>query len=356
MNNEQIYVFVTCHKTILFFSETGKFFHAEDGFEPNIFCDSDGEIIDNSAFSKKLSNFIVTKHLGFGTYSLFFDGYYLSAQPDGVITERTECHGWEIFSLLPLKTFLDQKYNCINNFQSLQQSNQISKNIHQTFSSARPPEAVKENIEKLKSMNPDWTYNYWSDKDLHDFIYHYYGWDILKLYLRINPRYGACRADLFRYLCLYQLGGVYLDIKSGSDISLNNIVKTDDQYLLSQWQNDPGQKFFNFGTHAELDFIPGGEFQQWHIIAAAGHPFLEQVIKTVLRNISEYSEHTHGIGVLQVLRLTGPIVYTKTIHSMLSYHKHRFFDAEAEGLRFIATSKPSGGAKHYSTQITPIVL
>ena len=36
-------------------------------------------------------------------------------------------------------------------------------------------------------------------------------------------RHGAHKADLFRYCCLYKLGGVYLDIKMKPEKMLNKI-------------------------------------------------------------------------------------------------------------------------------------
>ena len=49
-----------------------------------------------------------------------------------------------------------------------------------------------------------------------NYIRREYGESILSCYLRIDPVYGAARADLFRYLLLYRTGGVYLDIKSAA--------------------------------------------------------------------------------------------------------------------------------------------
>ena len=35
---------------------------------------------------------------------------------------------------------------------------------------------------------------------------------MLNIYNSIDESYGPCRADLFRYLILYDKGGIYLDI------------------------------------------------------------------------------------------------------------------------------------------------
>ena len=47
-----------------------------------------------------------------------------------------------------------------------------------------------------------------------DFIKSSYGQREIASYNRINKSYGAARADYFRYLLLYQKGGVWLDAKT----------------------------------------------------------------------------------------------------------------------------------------------
>lgn len=234
----------------------------------------------------------------------------------------------------------------------------IARIIHQTYSTDAVPQAFAPAVAQLRAINSGWRYRYWSDKEVHDFIYGAYGWEILRLYLRINPRYGAARADLFRYLCLYHCGGVYLDIKSGGSADLDRIIQAEDTYLLSQWRNAAGGRYPGWGQHPELAGVAGGEFQQWFIIAAAGHPFLERVIERVLGNLAGYDEARDGVGRMAVLRTTGPIAYTLAIHPLLTVHDHRFFDAEAAGLRYCPRRNHLRvfGAESYLRQSTPLVL
>ena len=165
----------------------------------------------------------------------------------------------------------------------------IPRIIHQTYFSRNLPDELKENIERIKGMNPGWEYRYYDDSDIDDFIRTNYGQYVHELFSRINPKYGAARADLFRYLLMYKIGGVYLDIKSSTGRPLNDVLKPADRYLLSVWDNDAGGEHQGWGKHPELRHVSGGEFQQWHIVAAPGHPFLRVVIANVLRNIEIYN-------------------------------------------------------------------
>lgn len=155
----------------------------------------------------------------------------------------------------------------------------IPKIIHQTYKSRDLPPQFQASIDQLKAANPGWDYRFYDDSDIAKFISTFYGPHILKYYERINPQYGPARADLFRYLLLYKYGGVYLDIKSTFTKPIDEVVQTDDQYLLAQWCNRKDEKHEGFGMQSELNMTDGGEFQQWHIISAPGHPFLRAVIK-----------------------------------------------------------------------------
>ncbi len=208
----------------------------------------------------------------------------------------------------------------------------IPRLIHQKCQSRAdlPPE-LRRSVEALRGENPGWTHHLYDDEDAERFIAEHYPAEVLQLYNSISTHYGASRADLFRYLVIYALGGVYLDLKSGAMRPLDDIVRSDDRFLLAQWRNGPGEPHEDFGTWSDLaDDMPGGEFQQWHVIAAPGHPFLKAVIEAVLSNIVIYDPWLHGTGRRGVLRLTGPIAYTRAIAPILSLHPHRRVASEAD--------------------------
>lgn len=200
----------------------------------------------------------------------------------------------------------------------------IAKVIYQTFPTKELPPELERNVEHIRSMNPGWTHVLFDDQDIVAFIQREYGSEILAYYLRINPNYGAARADLFRYLLIYRMGGVYLDIKSRMTRPLDEIIREDDRFLLSNWGD------YNLVLHHELSDIPRGEFQNWHIIAVAGHPFLKAVIDAVLAKIDSYRPWLHGVGKNAVIRVTGPIAYTLAINPLLSQHPNRSVAGQSE--------------------------
>lgn len=234
----------------------------------------------------------------------------------------------------------------------------VPRVVHQTFHTRDLPPELADAVGAIQRGNPDWEHRLYDEADMRAFIQETYGPDVLACYEAINPKYRAARADLFRYLVIYRCGGVYLDIKSLPTRPLSAVIRPDDRFLISQWNNGPGEAYPEWGLHPELSRIPRGEFQQWYIAAAVGHPFLRAAIARVLRNLRTYNPGLHGVGQLGVLRVTGPIAYTLAIHPLLGRWPHRFVDSQADlGFEYSIYGKEGhkqafGG--HYSELDEPI--
>jgi hypothetical protein len=231
--------------------------------------------------------------------------------------------------------------------------------IHQTYPTLALPEDLQANVDQLKVLNPDWEYRLYDDRAVEQFIHAHYGEGMLRLFRTINPAYGAARADLFRYLAVYRLGGVYLDIKSRFQAPIDRFINAGDRFVVSQWSNGPGERYEGYGIHSGVAQVPGGEYQQWHVIAAPGSPFLRAVLKRVCANIAGYRLRREGVGWVPVLQLTGPIAYTLVIDPLLEVYPNRRVRREAElGLDY--SIRPghqhrSLFGQHYSQNRAPIV-
>jgi hypothetical protein len=217
----------------------------------------------------------------------------------------------------------------------------IPRIIHQTatspgFKSKNDIHPVLQaNIEKNMSLNPSYVHRLYDDQDIEKFILEHYGRDMYSLYRQINPLYGAAKADFFRYLLIYKVGGIYLDIKSSIERNLDEILTPDDNYILSTWHNREGE--FNEGWGMHPGCFPLGEYQQWHIISRPEHPFLQAVIKSVIDNIRNYDKEIFGVGTMGVVNTTGPVAYTRAIFEMLDYFNVRDFrrvKIEFMGIRY----------------------
>lgn len=185
----------------------------------------------------------------------------------------------------------------------------IPRIIHQTFRTNELPTPIQEIVDKLKLMNPEFEYRFYNDDDCYNFVKENYDEETLELYSSINPKYGSAKADFFRYLLMYKVGGVYLDIKSTTTAPLKNTILPTDEFVLSHWVGCDWKKELNY-QH--------GEFQNWHIICVPNHPFLKETIERVKRNLRNYNG---GVGKITVIHTTGPIPYSQAILSLLDRHK-----------------------------------
>jgi hypothetical protein len=231
----------------------------------------------------------------------------------------------------------------------------VPRLLHQHYlaGEAAIPDSIRGIRDSLRAANPGWTYSFWDAVRAENFISARYGADILARYRRIRPEYYAARSDLLRYLALYAEGGVYLDIKSTCDRPLDDAVRPGDRFLLMSW---------GVTGHAELAEVPDGEYLQWAIVTAPGHPFLREVILRVLNNIDDYSAWRSGVGRKGTLRLSGPVAYSLAIEPVRHLFPHTRLQHPAER-GFVYTALPHieshrdifGRTAHYAALDTPVV-
>ena len=232
-------------------------------------------------------------------------------------------------------------------------SQYIPKNIFQLIkdkNNINP--SFQKNIDYIKNLNPEWKYILLDDNDMVEYMKKNYPPYILDIYNMINPKYGAAKADFLRYLILYKEGGAYFDIKSAMKYPLDHIIKYDDEYILTHDKCNCQSSYLD---------SEDGEFQQWYIICRPGHPFLKKVIDNVINNILEYDIKKDGTGKPGVLKLTGPIAYTKSILPLLSHNKYTIYEMNDHiGLLYNnidnLTHVGLFSNKHYSKLDEPIVI
>ncbi|KHT40795.1 glycosyltransferase family 32 protein [Pectobacterium brasiliense] len=203
----------------------------------------------------------------------------------------------------------------------------IPKKIHQIYTKGVHdlPKEILVSVDKLRERNPGWEYYFYDENSIIEYIEKHYEKETLNIYLSIDPKYGAARADLFRYLLIYIEGGVYLDIKSSCSIPLDEAIKEDCEVLLCSWDNKKYGCDRNMGIHKELKFLKCGEYQQWNIIAVPGSPYIKSALDEVVYRLTNYKPWIYGVGMKGVLNTTGPIPFSVGIEKI---NKTEFFHHE----------------------------
>ena len=167
----------------------------------------------------------------------------------------------------------------------------IPKQIFQTFKTKNLPWLTKYHVWKMRKMNPEYSYNFFDDTMILDFLENEYPVEYLKAYKKLTI--GAAKADFFRYAILYKRGGVYLDIDSGVKKSFDKFVLDSDQAIISCEKNP-------------------GYYVQWALFFNKEHPFLKRTLELVLDNI-ETHRFPHDVH-----STTGPAAYSMAVNQCIS--------------------------------------
>lgn len=130
-------------------------------------------------------------------------------------------------------------------------------------------------MSSVRLLNPDYEYLFFDDERVEEFI------------VREFPQYRAVfesfevpiqRYDFFRYLAVYHYGGFYLDL----DVLLGSGLST----LLERGCVFPFERL-TFSHRLRTELGMDWEIGNYAFGAAAGHPFLEAIIKNCVRGQSD---------------------------------------------------------------------
>ncbi|KAH3719800.1 uncharacterized protein LOC127856355 [Dreissena polymorpha] len=168
--------------------------------------------------------------------------------------------------------------------------------IHQTWKNRMIPLVFHENVRSFIDNNPEFEYRFWTDESARSLIQHQHP-DLLDLFDNyVEP---VRRADLLRYVVLYEFGGVYADLDTRCLRPLEQVIS---QYacVLSPEPYEHASLIFN------TEFMVTNSI----MFCRAGHPFLKQV----LQNIADFNHFSQDID------STGPnfLTYQLRIYNRLN--------------------------------------
>ena len=162
----------------------------------------------------------------------------------------------------------------------------IPKNIFQSWYTRELPLLIQSRINIMKETNPDYTYKLYTDADMDEFVNTEYKGEIANCYNKLNLI--VAKVDFWRYLILYKYGGVYLDMDSHISVPLNEIIRPDDQAIITA------------ETNPNL-------FAQWALFFNKKHPILKQLIELIVYNINK-NKHPENVS-----KTTGPYAFSTAI-------------------------------------------
>ena len=165
----------------------------------------------------------------------------------------------------------------------------IPKNIFQTWVSLDFHPAIQDRINITKELNPNYNHIIYTDDDIENYMNEKHSGIILECFNRLNI--PTAKIDFWRYLILYEYGGIYLDMDSSINASLDSIISEEDEAIIT------AEKCPN-------------TYVQWALMFDKQHPILKRAIDIVVENITNESH------VDDIFYLTGPQAFSKAINSV----------------------------------------
>lgn len=186
----------------------------------------------------------------------------------------------------------------------------IPRVIYQTFKTRFIPASMHEAVMSWINYNPDYEYHLFDDEAMFAFIetvdcapFSFTRDDLIRAMRSVKP--GAGKADLFRYLIIYDRGGIYMDIDTVCLAPLRTFI------------------------HPEDDVVSGigmrGDLHQWGLAYTPHHPFMKQTLE---RSISNVLNRTFISSFENTLEgLTGPPCLDQSIKNLLNLQPEAQFQA-----------------------------
>jgi len=203
----------------------------------------------------------------------------------------------------------------------IQNNYKIPNIIHQTFINKKLPPEIAAIVLHNKKVCLNCKFVFYDDNDCDNFIKNNFDERVYNAYKKINDVYGAMKADFFRYCLLYKIGGIYLDIKSKINYPFFKLINKDDICIL----DIPRDNLESYRTNSPT-------YEQWLLVFCPNHPYLLEMINTMVENIENNYIPTlenYNLNTKQkILHITGPDAFTKAINNYISKNKilHRSID------------------------------
>jgi len=162
----------------------------------------------------------------------------------------------------------------------------IPKIIHQTWKTEDIPKKWQVFADKVKALNPDWEYTLWTDQRNDEFVKSEYP-DFYNIFTGFSR--GVMRADVIRYLIMYKIGGVYLDL----DYEMLKPFDFGSEKIIL-----PRNRSINFGDKQD-------ELGNCIFASQPGHLFWLDVINDLKNNPPNVTDYSQIVGA------TGPGLLTR---------------------------------------------
>jgi hypothetical protein len=175
---------------------------------------------------------------------------------------------------------------------------------------------------EFRNQHPDFDFEFYDDDRMHEYMFDNWAqhpiFEIFK-----NSKWGASRADIWRYCVLHQHGGIYLDFDSSINFDLNMVPEGLTELIsfesnpLTQFVIDPSQPNFEFfresGFREPLLGVPANPVVQWCLMFAPQHPIMALAIELIVKHAPHYRNRRFLSVHNAIINFTAPLLLTQAV-------------------------------------------
>jgi mannosyltransferase OCH1-like enzyme len=182
----------------------------------------------------------------------------------------------------------------------------IPKIIHQTWKHSELPIQYRHFRRSWRQRNPSYQHRFYDDSECLRTVETYFP-EYVSLYTSISL--PIQRADIFRYLVMYQFGGFYADIDTTCLRPLESLRRKRPRPTLIL-----GRDYIRTGRHRGRM-----EYLQWFLASTPGHPVWKFVLEVIrerfqLLPAKLFPKTQSELGDVYTLWLTGPQAFTAGVN------------------------------------------
>jgi len=187
----------------------------------------------------------------------------------------------------------------------------IPRIIHQIYENpAGPPDMFLSLSSTWKEHHPDWEYRFWDRSSIDSFLTLHFPEHVTKYRLFT---YDIQRWDAIRYLILYKMGGLYVDM----DFECFKPIDS----LLNGYSCCVGLEPSEHARWFKLPFIVGNAF----MATVPNHPYFEMITRDVFMNPTISLIESKNLFVIST---TGPLMTTRIYDACPQKHEIKLLSPE----------------------------
>ena len=190
----------------------------------------------------------------------------------------------------------------------------IPKKVYQTWEYRTLGKTHYKQIEKFRDLNPEFDFIFFDAKQRDEYMEkHYAQHPIAKVYR--SGLFGMVKADIWRYCILWERGGLYFDSNRWCTVPLRSLFSDNTRALISFESNV--SPLLPSPAVAKLLTLPHNNILSWALFYEKGHPFLQKMIENIVDYYPFFQKRIFDSPKQAILKLTGPLMLTKSIYEAL---------------------------------------